>query len=71
MKLSRSRVGGDLLNGLPGVVRQNAVQLLLDVSQHVLSVDGHIGDLALRPGGGLMDHDLRVGQRQALALGAG
>ena len=31
----------------------------------------HVGDLALGPGGGLVDHDLRVGQGQALALGPG
>ena len=36
-----------------------------------LQVNGHVGDLTLSAGGGLVDHDFRVGQRHALALGAG
>ena len=36
----------------------------------MLHIDLHIRDLALGTGGGLVDHDLRVGQRDALALGA-
>ena len=34
-------------------------------------MEGHIGDLSLGAGGGLVDHDLCVGQGQALALGTG
>ena len=34
-------------------------------------MDGHIGDLSLGAGRGLVNHDLRVGQGQTLALGAG
>ena len=33
-------------------------------------MDGHVGDLTLGTGGRLVDHDLGVGQRNALALGA-
>ena len=62
--------GGDLLDAPAGVVRQNGVQALFDDLQP-FQVDGHVGDLALRPGGRLMDHDLRVRQREALALRAG
>ena len=42
--------------------------MLLD-AQEVLYVDLHIGDLALGAGGGLMDHNLRIGKGDALALG--
>ena len=35
----------------------------------MLHIDLHIRDLALGTGGGLVDHDLRVGQRDALSLG--
>ena len=63
-------VGCNHFQRLTGVVRQNVVHALFDNLQ-ALQVDGHIGDLSLSAGGGLMDHDLRVGQSQALALGAG
>ncbi|CAN4073406.1 O-acetyl-ADP-ribose deacetylase, partial [Dysosmobacter welbionis] len=60
----------DLPCRLAGVVRQDLIQVLLD-PQEVLHVDLHVCHLALGTGGGLMDHDLRVGQSNALALGAG
>ena len=60
IKLSRSQSARTTSRGLPVLAARMPLQ-----------VDGHVGDLALGPGGGLVDHDLRIGQRQALALGAG
>ena len=70
MKLSRSQSAVTSSMALAGVLGQDAVHPLLDHLQP-LQVDGHVGDLALGAGGGLVDHDLRVGQGQTLALGPG
>ena len=69
MKLSRSQAAVTSSRDFPVLAREDLVHPLLDDLQ-TLEMDGHIGDLALGAGGGLMDHDLRVGQRQTLALGA-
>ena len=60
----------DLLGRLAGVACHDLVQILLD-PQEMLHIDLHVRDLALRSGRGLMDHDLGIGQGNALALGAG
>ena len=61
--------GGDGLNALTAVFGQNPVHPLLDGLQ-ALHVDSHIGDLALGAGGGLVNHNLGIGQGHPLALGA-
>ena len=63
-------VAGDLFNGSAGVLRQNFIQTALHI-RDALGVDLDIRDLTLRAAGRLMDHDLRVRQREALALRAG
>ena len=55
---------------LPVLAARISFSVLLD-PQEVLHVDLHIRDLALRARGGLVDHNLGVGQRDPLALGAG
>ena len=52
---------------------QCSYQLVLEYSQYlqeVLHIDLHVRHLALRTGGRLMDHDLGVRERDALALRA-
>ena len=62
--------GGDFFDGPAGVLGENAVHPRLDGFQ-TLQVDSHIRDLTLGTRGGLVDHDLGIGQRHTLALGAG
>ena len=59
--------GGDLFHTLAGVLGQNMIHPLLNGLES-LHVNRHIGDLSLGTGGGLMDHDLRVGQSHTLTL---
>ena len=59
--------GSDLLHRTPGVLRQDPVHSGLDGFQ-TLEVNCHVRDLPLGTGGGLMNHDLRIGQRHTLAL---
>jgi hypothetical protein len=60
---------GDLIDGLAGVMRENLVQALLEV-EHVFDRRTHVGGGAASTTGDLMDHDVRVRQSVALALGA-
>ena len=57
----------DRLKRLAGVGGKDLVQTLLDL-QHPFDLDLLIGRLPLRAAGWLVDHDLRVGKRKALAL---
>src|SRR5450759_782819 len=60
---------GDLLHLLTGVRREDLLEPALDVDYFArLNLD--VGSLALEAARNLMDEDLRVGQRGALALGA-
>ena len=61
---------GNFFHTLAGVVCQDPVHTSLDDLQ-ALQVNGHIRDLTLRTGRGLVDHDLGVGQSHPLALGTG
>ena len=63
-------VGGDLLERLAGALGIDAVELLARL-EDLARLDLDVGGLALRAARGLVDHDARVGQRDALALGAG
>ena len=63
-------VGVNGLERLAGVLGQDARHALLD-DLETLEVKRHVRDLTLRAGGRLMDHDLSVRQRIALALCAG
>ena len=51
---------------LAGVVGQDLVQAFFQL-QEMLHVDLHIRDLTLGPGRGLVDHNLRIGQGDALS----
>src|SRR5215468_578913 len=64
------RVALDLLHALPGVVDQDAVELLPH-PEDLLGLDVDVRGLALHAAEGLMDHDACVGQGEALPLGAG
>ena len=57
------------LNRLAGIFGQDFVHALLD-DLKALQMDRHISDLTLRAGRRLMDHDLSIRQRVALALSA-
>src|SRR5689334_16865318 len=63
-------VDRDLLHRLPAVEGQDLVQALLH-AQDLLGLDGDVRGLALGAAPGLVDHDARVGEREALAGGAG
>ena len=63
-------VGLDALDRLPGVLDQELVQLVAR-PQDLLGVDVDVGRLAREAAQRLVDHDARVRQRVALALGAG
>ena len=60
----------DDLQRLAGHLAEQTVHPVLDADD-VVGVDLDIGGLTLHPAQGLVDHDLAVGQRIALALGAG
>ena len=60
----------DALQRLARVLAQDLVEALLDALD-LLGLDLDVGRLALRAAAGLVDHDAGVGQREALALGAG
>src|ERR1035437_10171433 len=60
---------GDLLPLLPGMRREDLLEPALDVD-YLARLDLDVGSLALEAARNLMDQDLRVGQRRALALGA-
>src|SRR5690348_1725410 len=63
-------VAGDLFDGLAGVLGVDLVEPPAEV-QDLPGMDFDVGGLALGAAGGLVDHDPRVRQRVALALGAG
>ena len=69
MKLSRSVSRSMRLDRLAGVLGQDLVQALAQV-QDFLGVDLDVRGLALEAAHRLVDHDARVGQAEALALGA-
>ena len=69
MKKSRSVSCSICSMRLAGVVHQDAVQLLAH-AQDLPGLDVDVGGLALHAAQRLVDHDARVGQREALALGA-
>ena len=48
---------------------EDLVEAVLD-AQDLLRLDGDVGGLPLGPAPGLVDQDARVGQREALAVGA-
>src|SRR5215210_3254423 len=60
-------IGTNLLVGLPGVIGNDSVQALADVDD-LLGVDLDVRGLTLEARADLVDEDLRVGQRHALAL---
>ena len=60
---------GDLLEVLAGVLGEDLVEAAAHVDD-LLGVDLDVRGLALEGRGDLVDQDLRVGQRHALALGA-
>src|SRR5690242_16734613 len=60
----------DLFQRLASAVRKDLVHLRLGL-EDVARMDLDVGRLALRSAEHLVDHDFRVGQRKALALGAG
>jgi len=62
-------VVGDLLEGLFGVLGEDLVEAAADVDD-LLGVDLDVGRLAFEARGHLVNEDLRVGQRHALAGGA-
>src|SRR4051812_21564367 len=62
-------IGANLVVGLPGVVGNDAIQALADVDD-LLGVDLDVRGLALEARAHLVDEDLGVGQRHALALRA-
>src|SRR5262245_17566104 len=64
------RVPGDGVHRLAGVAGEDLVQPRLQV-EDLLGVDLDVRHLALEAAGGLVDHDARVRQAEALALVAG
>ena len=69
MKLSRSVSVLDLLDALAGVLGQDPVEPVAGL-EHFLGMDLHVRRLALKAAQRLVDHDARMRQREALALGA-
>ena len=70
MKLSRSVSRCDYFQGLPGALGKDLIQPVFD-TQNVVRMNADIRSLTLSAAAGLVDHDLAVGQRKPLALGAG
>src|SRR5688572_19695081 len=62
------RVTADLLDVLPGVMREDPRQLV-DERLELLHLDEDVGRVATEAAGALVDHDARVRQRVTLALG--
>ena len=58
-----------LLDGAAGVLGNDAVEALLEL-EHVPHADFHVAGRAFRAAEDLVDHDVRIGQRVTLALGA-
>src|SRR6185503_21037337 len=60
-------IGANLVVGLPGVVGNDSIQALANIDD-LLGVDLDVSGLTLEAGAHLVDEDLGVGQRHALAL---